>query len=548
MKNSSNFSTLLIKQYMIFTLVVIMLIFILISIENQIESRILNSPRIDRPLGQQELILEGKYKQLKMKKLLGTDGYFEVLDKNNKVIYSDKPEIQNTYSEQVVRCIPEYDSNEYYWLETFNTEEGDERNLLQLNLYEEKSNLVKTIFFQVLDQNGKVLYSSNKHLSVEKTHYSKRELEYLTLQSDSGYESYKYSYRNLKNEKETLLIHTEKVDEKSYQKFSMLWKAFIPIFAVCYISMTSLFIIWLNKKVKEPLAVLNKGMIDFTEGKRDTLVVYKGQTEFENICESFNQMSKRLKESEDIQKKLLLEKQKMLADISHDLKTPITVIQGYAKAICDGIIEADKREQYLKVIYAKAEGLNELIDIFYIYSKLGHHEYELVLEQQDIVEYLREYLAVKYEEIELQGSNLEAEISETAILCEIDRVQLKRVFENVISNALRHNRVGITIYLQLEETEDNINIQIGDDGIGIPEEIREFVFEPFVVGDESRNNRQGSGLGLAVARKIIEKHGGTIALVSSSNKKVKTLFQIILPKANKMDRQDDSLFMKNKKA
>lgn len=533
MKKSGSFFALLIKQYIIFTLVVVILIYSLIIIEKQIENTILRYPRIDRPLGQQELILAGKYKQLKMKKMLGTDGYFEVLDKDHKVIYSDRPEIQNTYSELEIRCIPEYDSNESYWIETFITEEGDARNLLQLYSYEEDSISSEPIFFQILDQNGNVLYSSNKQLSVEKTHYSKKELGYLTLQSDTGYESYKYSYRNQKNEKETLLMHTEKVDEKSYQKFSIVWKASIPIFAVCYILMTSLFIIWLNKKVKEPLVVLNKGMIDFTEGKRDTLVVYKGQTEFENICESFNKMSKRLKESEDLQKKLLLEKQKMLADISHDLKTPITVILGYAKAICDGIIEAEKKEQYLKVIYTKAEGLNELIDIFYIYSKLEHHEYELVLEQQDIVEYLREYLAVKYEEIELQGSILDADIPETTILCEIDRVQLKRVFENVISNALRHNRAGTTIYLQLKETEDSINIQIGDDGIGIPEEIRKFVFDPFVVGDESRNNRQGSGLGLAVARKIIEKHGGTINLVSSSNKKVKTLFQIILPKSTK---------------
>ena len=126
------------------------------------------------------------------------------------------------------------------------------------------------------------------------------------------------------------------------------------------------------------------------------------------------------------------------------------------------------------------------------------------------------------------GFRLEAEIPEQSAEYSFDGVQMRRVFDNIFSNALKHNPKGTTIYVTLQQTERSIRIEIGDNGVGIPQEIRENLFEPFTVGDDSRNNRQGSGLGLAVAKKIVELHGGALFLEKPVNLAVSTLFVIRL--------------------
>ncbi|MGG7060712.1 histidine kinase dimerization/phospho-acceptor domain-containing protein, partial [Clostridium tertium] len=131
---------------------------------------------------------------------------------------------------------------------------------------------------------------------------------------------------------------------------------------IIYTISTALFVMWLNWKVKKPLEKLNKAMISLSEGGTYESIEYKGSHEFMQICENFNAMSQKLNKSKEENEHLQSEKQKMLADISHDLKTPITIIQGYAKALSDGIISKDDQEKYLKIIYEKSNNLTELIN------------------------------------------------------------------------------------------------------------------------------------------------------------------------------------------
>ncbi len=307
-----------------------------------------------------------------------------------------------------------------------------------------------------------------------------------------------------------------------------MWKIFLPIYAVTYLAITIAFTLYMHRKVKEPLSMLNKGILDFAKGSRNTEINYKGPREFEVIFDSFNVMSEKLQKSEESKERLIREKQRMLADISHDLKTPITVIQGYAKALKDGLVDEQTKEQYLSTISQKTESLTEMINTFYDYSKLEHPEFRLVKKKQDMAEFVREYLAEKYDEISLAGFELEVEIPEEVVEYSFDEVQFKRVFDNVISNALKYNPAGTVIYVTLQQTEKSIRMEIGDNGVGIPEEIRSGLFDPFVVGDDSRHNRQGSGLGLAVAGKIVELHGGALFLEKAGNPVISTLFVIRL--------------------
>ena len=171
---------------------------------------------------------------------------------------------------------------------------------------------------------------------------------------------------------------------------------FIRIILI-YIVLIIIFIVWLNYKVKKPINILNEAIVEFKNGKRQNYLEYDGPQEFCDICDSFNDMSKKLYDSEQKRKKLEEDKQQMLADISHDLKTPITVIKGYSKAICDNLVDEDEIDQYLMTINRKADDLDELINTFHEYSKIDHPNYNFKFEKTDICEFTRIYLAQKYE-------------------------------------------------------------------------------------------------------------------------------------------------------
>lgn len=286
----------------------------------------------------------------------------------------------------------------------------------------------------------------------------------------------------------------------------------------------------LRKKVKKPLKKLEDAMYSLAEGKSKSLIEYRGPKEFVQICDAFNIMVNKLENSEIEKDRLSNDKQRILSDISHDLKTPITTIQGYSKALVDGVISKNDLDKYLNIIYAKSTRLNDLINMFYEYSKLEHPDFQLVFNEVDLSECIRSYLAVKYEDLLDAGFDLEVNIPDEVLLCNIDKVQFLRILDNLLGNSVKHNPKGTTIYFELIRENDNYKIIVADNGVGISEEISKNIFDAFTVGDESRTNKEGSGLGLAIVKKIVEMHKGTIQLKINNDAEYVTVFEITLPK------------------
>lgn len=170
---------------------------------------------------------------------------------------------------------------------------------------------------------------------------------------------------------------------KAFKDIDKMYNISFGIFFFACIICIILFGMFLKRKVQKPLNKLNRAMQLLSEGKENEPIVYSGPKEFVEICDSFNVMVNKLESSEIERNKLIKDKQSMLADISHDLKTPITTIQGYAKALADGVIFPDEYEKYFNIIYAKSKRLTELINIFYEYSKLEHPDFKLVFEKID---------------------------------------------------------------------------------------------------------------------------------------------------------------------
>lgn len=204
------------------------------------------------------------------------------------------------------------------------------------------------------------------------------------------------------------------------------------------------------------------------------------------------------------------EKNMLIANMAHDLKTPITSILGFSRALKDKKVQTDEQEEISGIIYEKAKRTDELINIMFRYSKLETEDYKLTLEKQNICALIRNVVADNYSEFEQREIEVQIDIPEKAYICSIDNIEFVRAFHNIIVNAYKHNPEGSRVLVAVQKKNEKVVIIVADNGDVFTEKMLKTIFEPFVCGSESRNSRDGSGLGLAISKKIIEKHNGRL--------------------------------------
>lgn len=215
----------------------------------------------------------------------------------------------------------------------------------------------------------------------------------------------------------------------------------------------------------------------------------------------------------------------MLSDIAHDIKTPITTICGYSKALSEGVVGEKDRQSYLDAIYAKAMRMDELITLLFEYVKLESEGFTLHREPGDLAELTREMAALLYADFEDREMELVLEIPEEKVPFEMDRLQFGRAITNLLTNAVRYGRAGGRVLVRLCESE----LTVADDGEPIDPDFAAHIFEPFTRGDKARSTNGGSGLGLGIAKKIVEMHGGRLLLNQRFGEGYTKAFQIRLP-------------------
>lgn len=220
------------------------------------------------------------------------------------------------------------------------------------------------------------------------------------------------------------------------------------------------------------------------------------------------QEEKAQKEAYDKQKSLLL------SDIAHDIKTPLTTVCGYARALADDVVaEEEKRKEYLQAIVAKSMRMDELITLLFEYVKLDSSGFSLHKEKADLGELLRENVALLYQDMEEKAMEPEIEIPEEEFPFELDKIQMGRALTNILTNAVKYNAEGTKIFVSIETClYKQYRIRIADDGEPIEDSLAEHIFEPFTRGDQARSSRGGNGLGLSISSKIIQMHGGELKL------------------------------------
>ncbi len=271
---------------------------------------------------------------------------------------------------------------------------------------------------------------------------------------------------------------------------------------------------WIYRSIIHPLGKLKEATKKIRDGNLDFSLEVEDEDEIGQLCQDFEEMRIRLKESTEEKVQYDKESKELISNISHDLKTPITAIKGYVEGILDGVASSpEKLDKYIRTIYNKANDMDRLIDELTFYSKIDTNKIPYTFSKINVAQYFKDCVEEVGLDLEAQGIELGYFNYVDDDVCVIaDAEQLKRVVNNIISNSVKYfdKKKGI-INIRIKDVGDFIEVGIEDNGRGIAARDLPNIFDRFYRTDASRNSQKGgSGIGLSIVRKIIEDHNGRI--------------------------------------
>ncbi len=292
-----------------------------------------------------------------------------------------------------------------------------------------------------------------------------------------------------------------------------------------------------SRSILKPIKALEEAAEQIKEGNLNFQVENKSNDEIGQLSRTFEEMRCKLKESIELQMQYEENRKELISNISHDLKTPITAIKGYTEGIMDGVPDSpEKMEKYIQTIHNKAIDVDKLIDELFLFSKLDLKREPFNFEKVEMTSYLEHSTEELLLDLNKKGIQLNLSTGDDQPLIVIaDREKLKRVINNIIDNSVKYmDKNPGEISINLQDGTDRITIGIRDNGQGISQAALSLIFDRFYRADPSRNTAiQGSGLGLSIAQRIIEEHGGKIW--AESEEGIGTSIFFTLRKGSKVD-------------
>mgnify|MGYP004549738249 FL=1 len=288
---------------------------------------------------------------------------------------------------------------------------------------------------------------------------------------------------------------------------------FISAFVIL-ISVALVVGLWVYRSIAVPLVKLKKATQNIKEGNLDFVLDVEGNDEFSELCQDFEEMRRRLKESTEEKSLIEKENKELISNISHDLKTPITAVKGYVEGIMDGVADTpEKMDRYVRTIYNKTNEMDHLINELTFYSKIDTNRIPYTFSKLNVEDYFADCAEEVGLELETRGIELVyANYVEKDVMVIADGEQIRRVIHNIISNAIKYmDKPKGIIQIRIKDVGDFIQIEIEDNGKGIGPKDLPYIFDRFYRTDVSRNSSKGgSGIGLSIVKKILEDHGGKV--------------------------------------
>ncbi|WP_332634867.1 sensor histidine kinase [Halalkalibacter flavus] len=281
---------------------------------------------------------------------------------------------------------------------------------------------------------------------------------------------------------------------------------------------------FISKKLSQPLVSMEKAARQIAKGNYNTRIVQKSGDELGTLARAINDLAFSLQRIND-------QRREFFANISHELRTPMTYLKGYSKVLREERWKTEEeRDQYLEIIDHEATKLTYLVNDLFDLAQMDEGRFNLELKKVNINEIIK--LVVKKTSYKAQEQHIRieyrGELSDKDDIVLGDLLRLEQIFLNLVENAIKYTKIG-SITISSVSGQENIKIKISDTGIGMKEEELPYIFERFYRVEKSRSRAfGGTGLGLSIVKQLVELHNGTIEVESIVGEG--TEFTIILPK------------------
>lgn len=298
---------------------------------------------------------------------------------------------------------------------------------------------------------------------------------------------------------------------------STLWLTLAVLVAAYFIS----------ERLVSPLRAMSRASKSFAKGQFDVRVPVRGKDEVAELAGAFNNMASALASNEEMRRLFL-------ANVSHDLRTPMTTISGFIDGILDGAIPPEKHEYYLGVIASEVRRLSRLVSTLLDITRIQAGERKFNMVSFDICEMCRQILVSSEQRINAKNLDVDFECDDDNMYALGDTDAIHQILYNIMDNAIKFSRDGGKYVITISRKGGKIYTSVYNEGIGIPADDLPYIFDRFYKTDKSRGlDKTGVGLGLYIARTIIESHGENIWCESESGKWCRFTFTLSVGTSHK---------------
>ena len=292
--------------------------------------------------------------------------------------------------------------------------------------------------------------------------------------------------------------------------FFELTKKVAPV-AFAALLLSGILVFFYVRSVMKPLKALTDAAGNMAEGDFSARVPENaGDPDLRNASKTFNSMAEKLADVEQ-------NRREFVANVSHELRSPITSIKGFAEGMAEGVIPEEDHPKYLQLVAQESNRLSELIDSLLALSRLERDDASLEITDFDINEILRVAVIRRMTDLDRKELDVECAFDSEPCVVSADQARIEQVVVNLLDNAVKFTPQGGKITLQTAYRGGRAEITVRDNGIGIPPEDRPHVFDRFFTADRAHTAGKGTGLGLSICKRIMEMHDETIDLLDTED-------------------------------
>lgn len=290
----------------------------------------------------------------------------------------------------------------------------------------------------------------------------------------------------------------------TYSGFAL--KVFAAAFGTCVLAAIAVF--FMTRQIIAPLRVMAQMAGEMAQGKFDRRVPVTGSSETRELATAFNLMATQLDALEQTRRDFV-------ANVSHELRSPMTSMQGFLQGMLDGTIPAAEQRQYMQIVLDETRRLSKLVGSLLNLSRMENSQTALAYSDFDLHECIRRVIIANMSQLDDKHMDLQLSFEDEPMFVHADADQIEQVLVNLLSNAIKYTPDGGHIAIDTKQEGAITRVTVRDDGEGISPEDAPYIFDRFYKADKAHTVGKGTGLGLSICKCIMDKHGQSLRLLST---------------------------------